>query len=154
VVVFADAAAPAVDAGAVDAGAVVVLTTTQIAASNREQIVDMFKTCLAFVKNIYSTCARPVTREDALKRPRWDLQALKKTKRGVGQRERLLLLLLLLLVVRWRRRLKKWRRRMMMKGRMLMIRMYGLMAAAAKKKTKKKELKKKKLTRASRARGS
>jgi hypothetical protein len=40
------------------------------------QIQDKFRTCLAFVRNIDKTCGRPVTREDGLKRQRWDLQAI------------------------------------------------------------------------------
>jgi hypothetical protein len=86
-----DAAVDAVDAAAVDAGVVVpsslslVLITTQIAARGREvkrdQIVDRFTTCLAFVRNINNCCERPVTREDVLKRQRWDIQAMNKDKK-------------------------------------------------------------------------
>jgi hypothetical protein len=48
--------------------------------AERFQIMDTFKTCLAFVRNINKTCGRPVTREDAFKRQRWDLQAMKQDR--------------------------------------------------------------------------
>jgi hypothetical protein len=108
-------AAAVVDAGG--GGADRVLTTAQIVAKEKEQIVNLYKTCLAFVSNVNSS-GQGVTRESIFKNPRWDLQALK-TKRGVRRRKRLQRLQRLL--VRW------WRR-------MTMMKMNGFLAATKKKK--------------------
>jgi hypothetical protein len=55
-----------------------VLTTAQIAAKDKEQIVGLFNTCLAFLNKINNSLARRVTREDIFTMIRWDRQALKK----------------------------------------------------------------------------
>jgi hypothetical protein len=82
------------DVAGAAAAAIFVLTAEKIAASHqaamktmaaereaeRLQIMDTFKTRLAFVQNINKTCGRPVTREDAFKRQRWDLQAMKQDR--------------------------------------------------------------------------